>query len=87
MYYICKKKAMRKTRVNLQNAEAMASLRHGRRVTQIELAEMIWPDRDPVNSRMALRHLISGKTQRIDARDVGPICEVLGIDPNQLFNW
>jgi len=59
--------------------------KHGRRMTQDELAKYIYPE-SSVNSRnVNIAKLKNGKTKRVSITTVKRLCEKLDVDANFLF--
>lgn len=58
----------------------------GRDVTQMGLAERIWPDSKKETQKVNVSNLVRGETKKITPETVNIICNYTGVDANFLFN-
>lgn len=75
---------MTKLRINEAIARAKDA---GRVTTKKEIAARIFPGRPETTQQINFNNMCNGHRQRIDPDHIVALCDILGCDPNYLFNY
>lgn len=67
------------------NEAFLYAKRNGKRARKIELAQILWEDASRDTARANMANLVSGRTKRIEIKDIPTICDYLGVSADYLF--
>ena len=72
--------------IKLKEAMWLRSSRQGKKITQKELGEALYPQSKPSHQQINVSKLATGATRNYDVDMIKKICETLGVDANFLFD-
>ena len=72
--------------IRLKEAIWLCSARTGKKISQKDLGQFLYPDSRPESQQIKVSKLVTGTTQFFDADIIIKICEKLGVDANFLFD-
>ena len=73
-------------RLKIEEAIIQTSAKWGRRITQNEVGEILFPASSRAAQQINFSKLMNGKTKRVDIQMIRRLCEYLEVDANFLFD-